>query len=181
MFGHNALPGQVWIWLLFLLWYGSWIYNYLCNPCLSPLTLWVRTPLMWGVLYTALCDKVCQWLATGRWSSPGTPVSSTNKTDVHDITKILLKVALNTTNPSSQSCVRVCITIKYRIFSTNETDRHDITKILLKVALNTTTVSIICVRVCIIIKYRKREKYVLYEGRSISVDHWYLILRLILP
>ena len=135
----------------------------------------------WGVLYTALCDKVCQWLATGRWFSPGTPVSSTNKTDVHDITKILLKVALNTTNPSSQSCVRVCITIKYRIFSTNETDRHDITKILLKVALNTTTVSIICVRVCIIIKYRKREKYVLYEGRSISVDHWYLILRLILP
>jgi len=24
--------------------YGSWIYNYLCNQCLSPLTLWVRTP-----------------------------------------------------------------------------------------------------------------------------------------
>jgi hypothetical protein len=28
--------------------------------------------------------------------SPGTPVSSTNKTDLHDITEILLKVALNT-------------------------------------------------------------------------------------
>jgi hypothetical protein len=28
--------------------------------------------------------------------SPGTPVSSTNKTDHHDITKILLKVSLNT-------------------------------------------------------------------------------------
>jgi len=28
--------------------------------------------------------------------SPGTPVSSTNKTDHHDITEILLKVALNT-------------------------------------------------------------------------------------
>jgi hypothetical protein len=27
---------------------------------------------------------------------PGTPVSSTNKTDPHDITEILLKVALNT-------------------------------------------------------------------------------------
>jgi hypothetical protein len=23
-----------------------------------------------GVLYTTLCDKVCQWLATGRWFSP---------------------------------------------------------------------------------------------------------------
>jgi hypothetical protein len=39
-----------------------------------------------------------QWLVTGRWFSPGTPVSSTNKTDSHDITEILLKVALNTIN-----------------------------------------------------------------------------------
>jgi hypothetical protein len=30
--------------------------------------------------------------------SPGTPVSSTNKTDRHDITEILLKVALSTIN-----------------------------------------------------------------------------------
>jgi len=28
--------------------------------CLSPLTLWVRTPLRRGVLDTILCDKVCQ-------------------------------------------------------------------------------------------------------------------------
>jgi hypothetical protein len=47
---------------------------------------------------TTLCDKVCQWLATGRRFSPGTPVSSTNKTDLHDINinEILLKVALHT-------------------------------------------------------------------------------------
>ena len=32
----------------------------------------------------------------GQWFSPGTPVSSTNKTDRHDITEILLKVVLNT-------------------------------------------------------------------------------------
>jgi len=37
-----------------------------------------------------------QWLATGRWYSPGPPVSSTNKTNRHDITEIMLKVALNT-------------------------------------------------------------------------------------
>ena len=30
--------------------------------------------------------------------SPGTPVSSTNKTDCHDITEILVKVVLNTIN-----------------------------------------------------------------------------------
>jgi hypothetical protein len=39
--------------------------------------------------------KICQWLAAGQWFSPGTPDSSTNKTDRHDITEILLKLALN--------------------------------------------------------------------------------------
>jgi hypothetical protein len=34
----------------------------------------------------------------GRWFSPGTLVSSTNKTDRHDIADILLEVALNTIN-----------------------------------------------------------------------------------
>jgi hypothetical protein len=56
-------------------------------------------PRSWrGVLDTTLCDKVCQWLATGRWFSPGTPVSSTNKTDRHDMAKVLLTVASNTTS-----------------------------------------------------------------------------------
>jgi hypothetical protein len=45
---------------------------------------------MQSVLETTLRDEVCQWLAAGRW------LSSTNKTDCHDITEILLKVALNT-------------------------------------------------------------------------------------
>ena len=76
--------------------YGSRIYNYLCNQCLSPLTLWVQIKLMRDVLDTTLCDKVSQWLVAGWWFSPGTLVSSTNKTDRHDITELLLKVALNT-------------------------------------------------------------------------------------
>jgi hypothetical protein len=33
-------------------------------------------------------------LAHGRWFSPGTPASSTTKTDRHDIAEILLRVAL---------------------------------------------------------------------------------------
>jgi len=49
-----------------------------------------------GVFDTTLCDKVSQWLVAGRWFSSGTPVSSTNKTDRHDIAEILLKVVLNT-------------------------------------------------------------------------------------
>jgi hypothetical protein len=36
------------------------------------------------------------WLATGQWFFPGLPVTSTNKTDRHEITEVLLKVALNT-------------------------------------------------------------------------------------
>jgi hypothetical protein len=57
---------------------------------------------LWDVLDTTLCDKVCHWLPTFRWVSP---VSSINKTDRHDITEILLKVALNTIamNPSKSS------------------------------------------------------------------------------
>ena len=58
--------------------------------------MWVWIPFRRGVLDTTLCDKVCQWLAAGRWFSTGTPVSSTNEIDHHDITEILLKVALNT-------------------------------------------------------------------------------------
>ena len=57
-----------------------------------------------GVLDTTLCDKVCQWLATCRWFSPCPPVSSTNQTDRHDITEILLKVALNTIKQTNIVC-----------------------------------------------------------------------------
>jgi hypothetical protein len=42
----------------------------------------------------------CWWLAADLWFSPGTLVSSINKTDHHDVTEILLKVALNTITPS---------------------------------------------------------------------------------
>jgi hypothetical protein len=53
--------------------------------------------------------KVWQWLAKGRWSSPGTPVSSSNKPDRHNITEILLKVALNTTTLTPKSRERMIL------------------------------------------------------------------------
>ena len=58
--GLYSLILKVWSWS-----YGRWIYNHLCNQCLSLLTLWVRIPLGRGVLDTPLCDKVCQWLTAG--------------------------------------------------------------------------------------------------------------------
>ena len=90
--------GSSWSWS-----YGSWIYNYLCNHFLSALTLWLWMPLRRGVLLTTFSDKVFQWLTAGQWFFPGTPVSSTNKTDRQDLGEILLIVALSTINqPNNQ-------------------------------------------------------------------------------
>jgi hypothetical protein len=50
----DAKRGPSWSWS-----YGSWIYNYLCNQCLSPLRLRVQIPLRRGVLETTLCGQVC--------------------------------------------------------------------------------------------------------------------------
>ena len=97
--------------------YGSWIYNYLCNQCLSPLTLWVWTPLRRGVLNTILCDKVSHWLVTGLWLTLGTPVSSTNKTDRHDITEILLKVALNTITLTLALKYEILVKVRWKILT----------------------------------------------------------------
>ena len=85
---HQIIRWLSWSWL-----YGSWIYNYLCNQYPSPLMLWVWIPFRRDVPNASLCDKVCQWPAASWWFSS---VSSINKTDRHDITEILLKVALNT-------------------------------------------------------------------------------------
>ena len=97
------------IWSLCPSWscsYGSWINNYLCNQCLSPLTLWVRIPFRRCVLDTALCVKMCRLLATSRWFSPGTQVFSTNKTDCQDLAEILFKVALNTIKQTNNQTVQ---------------------------------------------------------------------------
>ena len=60
---------------------------------------------------------VCQWLLAGQGFSPGPPVSSTNKTDHHNITEILLKVALNFLNQ-----IKKKTTIYFFFFFT---DLHD--------------------------------------------------------
>ena len=89
---YSIFLGVSWSWS-----YGSWIYNYLCNRRLSPQMLWVRITLR--ARCTTFCDKVCQWRVAGQWFSL---VSSTNKTDCHDIAEIFLKVALNTINLTFQ-------------------------------------------------------------------------------
>jgi hypothetical protein len=51
----------------------------------------------------------------GLWFSQGTSVSSTNKTDCHDITEILLKVALNTIIPNPP--ISLTFDLKIALFS----------------------------------------------------------------
>ena len=66
----------------------------------------------------AASDKVYQLLAHGRWFSPGTLASSTTKTGHHDITEILLKVALNTIKQTKVKVVHVKkIKKKFRDYS----------------------------------------------------------------
>ena len=88
----SLVLGLSWPWS-----YGSWIYNYLCNQCLSPLKLCVRNTFM----------ARCTWFS---------PVSSTNKTGHYDITEILLKVALNTIN-HNPTCNRSNIFFYDTLFS----------------------------------------------------------------
>ena len=89
-----CLKGTSWSWL-----YSSWINYYLCNQCLSQpsFTLWVWILLTRRVLDQTLC--VCQWFCRG------TLASSTNKTDRHDITEILLKVASSTITVTPLFCI----------------------------------------------------------------------------
>ena len=72
-------------------------------------TAWVRTrlcKLQKGCTRLASAsDKVYQLLAHGRWFPPDTPASSTTKTGPHDIAEILLKVALNTKNQSTNQLI----------------------------------------------------------------------------
>jgi hypothetical protein len=58
---------------------------------------------------TPYCDKVCLWLVTGKWFSPGTSVSSTNKNGRYDITEILLKVALKHHYSNPNPCLYVVV------------------------------------------------------------------------
>jgi hypothetical protein len=83
--------GPSWSWS-----YGNWIYNYIWNQFLLPLTLWVRIPprvrctrfisdlqQVGGLLrmFSVTCSRsvvFCgcyQWLAAGRWSSADVPVT----------------------------------------------------------------------------------------------------------
>jgi hypothetical protein len=58
----------------------------------------------------AVSDKVYQLLAHGRWFSPGTPASSTTKTDRHDIAEKLLSFGVK--QQSLTHSINTCLFLK---------------------------------------------------------------------
>jgi hypothetical protein len=81
--------------------YGSWIYNYLCNQCLSPLMLWVRISIR--ARCTTLCDKFVS------------DFSSTNKTDSYDIYWNIVESGVEhlQTNKQYALMIKVCNCLIY--------------------------------------------------------------------
>ena len=67
-------------------------------------------------LFIYLFIYFCQWLATDRWFSSGTLVSSPNNIDRYNITEILLKVALNPITPYPYNVLHYCIRINQDVF-----------------------------------------------------------------
>ena len=61
-------------------------------------SVWPITICCLPIMPVLTLSTFCQCRATAQWFSSGTLVSSTNTADRHDITEILLKVALNTIN-----------------------------------------------------------------------------------
>ena len=72
------------------------IYTANSNKSIKQILLHVHTAKVLMYIYTTVIMK-----PNLNYFSPGIPVSSTNKTDCHDIAEILLKVSINTINHKS--------------------------------------------------------------------------------
>jgi hypothetical protein len=56
------------------------------RECDILIVVYLKSRKLYNII--ALCNKVYQWLVAGQWFSPGTPISSTDKTDCHDIARL---------------------------------------------------------------------------------------------
>jgi hypothetical protein len=141
--------------------YVSFIDNYLCNQCISPQTMWVRITLMRGVVDTTLCDNVFQWLPADQC----TPVSSTNKTDRHDIIEISLQVALSIITLTHT----VYMTSRCNVSWCNATDVWSSCRNLL-----IHTSKILLRRILSLSVKSYHERYDAHDSSVQSADNWYI-------
>ena len=77
-----------------------------CPSCQLLYTFGVHSLSWFHFLYPSLCDKGGQWIVTGLWLSS---VFSTNWSDFHDITDILLKVVFKTQDQTINTMLFVCL------------------------------------------------------------------------
>ena len=102
----NNIDPEIFTFLILSKIYNSPINLHHSNNSCKPITntAWIRARLFklqkGCTRFAVASEKVYQLLAHDRWFSPGTPASSTAKTDRHDTAEILLKVAQNTINQS---------------------------------------------------------------------------------
>ena len=74
-----------------------------------PITTNIVSSNLAQVRSTTLCDKVCQWIAIGRWFSLSTPVSSTNKADCHEYSWNIVESDIKHHKPNFDECLFVCL------------------------------------------------------------------------
>ena len=79
------------------------MFCYLYGVAIIYFNFFLKIPIIHFNLYIILSIYIARLIrnliliiAAGRWFYPGPTVSSTNKTDHHDIAEILLKMTLNT-------------------------------------------------------------------------------------
>jgi hypothetical protein len=90
----------VFVWEVTFVLFNSML-QYVINRLMHAFLFISIESLYLSVIDTILCDKVCQWLVTGRWYSLGTLVSSTNNTDCYDITEILWEYGIKHHKPNT--------------------------------------------------------------------------------
>ena len=114
---QSSWQGSCHMWTVVVVWQLD---NYICNQCMSPLTLWVRILLRWGVLYTSYVIKffshlqhVSGFLRVLRFPPPIKLVDTIYLKKSLKISKeqseILLRLALNTINLNQTKPVVICI------------------------------------------------------------------------
>ena len=125
-FGKMKRP--LWSWT-----YDSWFFNSLCTlVCITTKVASSNHAHVEGYSIQLYVIKVSQWLDAAQWFSLATLVSSTNKTDCCDITKIFLKVMLNTIIPLVMTheftLIIKCMHQMYMYLTTSVFDIKQLTK-----------------------------------------------------
>ena len=109
--------------------------------------------------------KVCQWLATGWWFPL---VSSTNKTDCHDITEILLESDIKHHNPNPIISGNNCFTNSVSSVMSNNS------KTTTKLSIKSRSIVVLIVFRCVLFYCYRFLTFALHESGTFVPEKLYL-------